>query len=239
MEYLMFDLGISGQDVASHKMTTHAIQKGKFAGQTLELWQQDFGDFGSMCREALEYWKSGYIRTYAENAKFMPENQQLAIVREAFDKAAEMTYDQLPSKVVKIPVPDGNGGFLKDARGEAVARTESVDYVRWWMATTPEGQAQFILLSMRKSPAQSSISLDTVNLMFRESMEDMLVCVEKIGQLSEPQILKNAESSPSSSGNGRATIQPIGNVIDKATRRRLKKQRQAERRVATLAGVTS
>lgn len=238
----MFDLGISGQDVASHKMTTHTIQKGKFAGQTLELWQQDFGDFGSMCREALEYWKSGYIRTYAENAKVLREDQQMPIIREAFDKAAEMTYDQLPSKVVKIPVPDGKGGFIKDARGEAITRTESVDYVHWWMATTPEGQAQFILLSMRKSPAQGSISLDVVNLMFCESQEDMLACVQRIGELSEPQILKNAESSPSSNGNGRATTQPVGVVIDKATRRRLKKQRQAKNRAALLtqaAGTTS
>lgn len=230
----------SGMDIASHKMTAYVIQKGKFAGQTLELWQQDFGDYGTMCREALEYWKTGYIRTYAENAKVLPESQQMPIIREAFDKAAEMTYDQLPPKVVKIPVPDGKGGFVKDARGEAVARTESVDYVRWWMATTPEGQAQFILLSMRKSPAQSGISLNVVNLMFRESLEDMLTCVQKIGELSEPQILKKNESSPSLTGNGKVTtVQPIGTVIDKATRRRLKKQRQAERRAAMLAGVTS
>jgi len=233
----------SGMDIASHKMTAYTIQKGKFAGQTLELWQQDFGDYGTMCREALEYWKTGYIRTYAENAKYLPDDKYMEIIRESFDKAAEMTYDQLPEKVVKIPVPDGKGGFVKDVNGGPVTKTQRVDYVRWWMATTPEGQAQFILLSMRKSPAQGSISLDTVNLMFRESMEDMLTCVQKIGELSEPQILKKNGSLPSLTGNGKtATVQPVGVTIDKATRRRLKKQRQAQNRAALLtqaAGTTS
>lgn len=233
----MFDLGMSGMDVAAHKMTTHTIQKGKFAGRTLELWQQDYGDFGTMCREALEYWKSGYIRTFAENAKYLPESQQLAVVREAFEKAAEMSYDQLPMKNVRVPVSNGKGGFLKDENGQPVTRPERVDYMRWWMAATPEGQTQFVLLSIRKSPAQGNISLDTVSMMFRESMEDMLTCVQKIGELSESQILKNRESSPPS-GNGQAGTSPAA-IIDKATRRRLKKQRQAERRRQTLAGITN
>jgi len=229
----MFDLGMPGMDLGAHKMTTHTIQKGRFAGQTLELWQQDYGDFATMCREALEYWKSGYIRTFAENAKFLPENQQLAVVREAFEKAAEMSYDQLPLKDVRTPVPDGRGGFVKDEQGQAITRAQRVDYMRWWMAATPEGQTQFVLLSLRKSPAQGNIALDTVSLMFRESLEDMLACVQKIGELSEPQILKNPVSSPPS-GNGQAGTSPVAAQIDKATRRRAKKQRQAERRRQTL-----
>lgn len=237
----MFDLGISGQDVASHKMTTHTIQKGKFAGQTLELWQQDFGDFGIICREACEYWKTGYIRTYAENAKYLPADQREAVVYKAFEKASEMTYDRLPIKRVEVPIPDGKGGFVKDAAGKNVTKTDWFDYPRWWMLGTPEGQMQAVLLSIRKSPAQGNISLNEVSLMFRESVDDMMECMRKIGELGEPQILKNAESSPSSNGKEKATTNQVavGNVIDKATRRRMKKQRQAERRATLLAGVTS
>lgn len=176
---------VPGLGQVARRSASFTITSGKFAGKQFEVWALGIQDLVRCQEEALSEHKRSYIQTYTGNADLIPEPIRDGMIRDAFQSASKMTYDDLPAKEIEVEVDvpiDGKPG--KTAKR---LRKLTAEYILWWMSKTLSGQLHTVWLSLHKAESQKSLTIADIDLIFIESPNDLKDLADLIAELSEPQ----------------------------------------------------
>jgi hypothetical protein len=160
------------------------------SGEKLTLRPLGLSDYGSAREEALNDYRRQEIAVWSKNIDLIPEASREAWIRDAFENAAKIKYEDLPQKQIE-EVDDGENSLP----------AMRVEYGLWWMSSTPAGMLYSLWLSAKKDPGQSSITKEEVehrfmqNGMLNESLLEK--AAQTLGELSEPKIAGNGGAPPS------------------------------------------
>lgn len=140
------------------------------------------GDYISCREQSLDYYKRQELRTYTKNVDLIKEagGDVNTILGEAFEKAKEISYEDLPSK--EVTSSEG---------------TQKIEYSMWWMGETPEGMMFAVWLSLRKDESQRDMTLDEVYEIFTEESQrgDLEDIAQAVGEVTQPSLAGNGEAS--------------------------------------------
>lgn len=193
--------------MADDGMETVAKRQASFRmkdGREITFSSLTLGDFVSAREQALQEYKREKIKTWTANLDLIPEDQRDAWVRQAFERAEEITAEGLPDKELDLPQYLGNGKVKRDSRNQPVFKKQKVEYAMWWMSDTAGGRLYMTWLSMRKAPGQQDMTLADADALFTESLDDLENAAQLVGDLSQSKLSGNSETPPAPATEGRA-----------------------------------
>lgn len=122
-------------------------------GRQVELGSLLLQDFLQLKRRALEVYKRQMLKTWSDNADLLPAESRTEMLREAFERAEQLTYEDLPRRRIRSGA--------------------EVDWPTWWAAEEQEGMLHSVWLSMRRCPGQEGVTLDDADQLFRKVLEQV------------------------------------------------------------------
>lgn len=159
-------------------------------GKELTLEPLSISDYGSAREESLDYYRRQQIKTWTKNADLIPDEHRQDWIREAFEKAQKLTYEDLPRHDIKE----------RDADTGASVHLTDVEYALWWMSTNPKGMLYSLWLSARKDPGQHDITVGELEKRFMAggALDQGVLdqAANALGGISQPRIAGNGDASP-------------------------------------------
>ncbi len=194
-----------GQEVFG---ATRTIKDAK--GSSLTVKPLGLSDFASAREESLDFYRREQIKAWTSNADLMPEDSRKEWIREAFEKAAQISYEDLPEKqVIEYEDDEHSASIPKDER--IIKAVHHVEYAMWWISSEFKGMLFALWLSARKAHPELTIEEIEQRFMSGEGVDETALnaAAQKVGKLSQAKIV----------GNGEAPDQP-------GRKRRKKRKRQ-------------
>lgn len=150
-------------------------------GSTVELSALTIRDFAELQSQALAYYRRELIKAWASNADLLPDEHRDALVRQAFERAANVTLSDLPGvqTVERRPVDREVDGQKKI---EMVEVPVSVEYVPWWMDKTYDGLLYTTWLAARRCSV--GLTLDQWSERLSGAFEDVRAVANVVVRLS-------------------------------------------------------
>lgn len=158
-------------------------------GEKVEIRSLGLNDYVMAREEALAGFKRQRIATWTKNLDLMqnvPAEQRHQLVQSAFERAEEITIEDLPQKQMHLPVRGKGGKFQRDGEGKLLTKVQTVEYAAWWMSETPEGRLFMTWLSIRRS--KPDFTLEDADEIFREHMDELEAIADEVGEISGPQL---------------------------------------------------
>lgn len=154
-------------------------------GRSLVLTKLSIADFASCREQALSAYRREKIKAWTDNADLMPADVKQKWIQDAFHRASDICYEDLPRKDIRDEVT-----------GDIIS---SAEYAAWWMSMTIDGQMHAIWLSLTKHASQSTMTHEDVAELFTDDSmqldeEDVEKVAQALGELNEPKIVGNGEA---------------------------------------------
>lgn len=163
-------------------------------GEKVEIQSLGLSDYVAAREEALAQYKRQRIATWTRNLDLMqamdPEQRQ-QLLTAAFERAEEITVENLPEKKMRLPVRAPGGKFRRDKAGQIVTAIQRVEFTAWWMSETPEGRLFMTWLSIKRS--KPDFTLEDADEIFREHLEELEQIADQVGEISGPQLGNSQE----------------------------------------------
>lgn len=180
----------------SRQMRSYTMKGGPQSGTTYELVSLQVMDWDACQDECVQRYRRAYIETYKRNVDLLPADQQATVLQDAFERATQMDYGNLPKK--------------KDDDGN------DVEYFLWWLGENMSGGLFCLWLSMRRAESQRAMTLDQVDGIFAKSPADLAEAIGIVTEISMPRLAGNSQE-PLDNGSPAAA---------KEKRRRRRRQRK-------------
>lgn len=155
-------------------------------GTLVELEGLTLTDVVEVRRAALDDYRRDRLKVVLQNLDLLPESMRERLAREKLAEVDALTTDTIPPVVDDVPVLGDGGDVLRDEKGEVVVERVETPYVEWWMRGTYEGMLTTIWLSMRRCPAQTTITKDDVARILWQSPDDIVELARLVGDLTRP-----------------------------------------------------
>jgi len=158
-------------------------------GEHVEIQSLGLQDYVQAREEALSQYKRQRIKTWTKNLDLMEQldqQQRDRMLQSAFERAEEITLENLPTQKMRLPVRVQGGKFRRDKTGAVVTQIQEVEYTAWWMSETPEGRLFMTWLSIRRS--KPDFTIDDADEIFREHVEELEQIADEVGEISGPQL---------------------------------------------------
>ena len=181
------------------------------SGRTIEIHALGLGDFVAARDRALQQFKRQKIQTWTENVDLLPVDKKERWIREAFERAEALSFDDLPQKRMKIPVRRSDGKIVKDKNGDPLLRETEVEYTAWWMAETVDGRLYMTWLSIHRG--DPAFTLDDADALFIDAMDELETTANLVGDISSPTL-----------GNSEAPADPPMTPGERRAQRRARRQ---------------
>lgn len=201
--------------------TTRRTQSFKLGnGQLVQIHSLGVHDYVAAREECLRQYRRSQIKTWTENADLLADvdpELKINLIRDAMDRAAKITLEDLPTKTIAIPLMN-NGSPIRDPKTKQIkTKQQQVEYAAWWMSETPEGKLFMTWRSMRYSNPEMTI--DDAEQIFSEAINELDTVADEVGELSTPKLGKS--SAPAATGaTATETEQAEAESKRKARRRR-------------------
>lgn len=180
-------------DKTVRRKAKHTLPNGK----EVEIHGLGLTDYVQAREQALKEFKRLRIETYTSNIDLldlMDAEERKGMIRDAFERAELLTYDNLPAKEMLLPLRYRDGKFRRDKKtGELLTKTQRVEYTAWWMSETPEGRLFMTWLSIRRG--DPDFTLADADEIFREHMEELESIADEVGEISQAD-LGNSSTPP-------------------------------------------
>lgn len=189
-------------------------------GKQVEIRALGLNDYVQAREEALAQFKRQRLQTWTRNVDLLPDDagetkQQL--LRDAFERAEQITIDSLPTKQMQLPVRLPSGQFRRDGRGQVVTELQTVDYTAWWMSDTPEGRLFMTWLSIRRS--DPAFTMQDADEIFRDHFAELERIADEVGEISGGSLGNSSSPSPETGNSEQAT--PMTRRQQRKARRRI------------------
>lgn len=159
-------------------------------GRKVELSQLGMQDFIQLKAEALKRYRREQIEAVTDNLDLVPEDRRDKLIEDAIYKAREVTAANLPQQKIQWPLRDNKGQLLKDDNGFPLTKEIPVPYEMWWMSETPEGKLQAAWLSIRACKGQEDFTIEQVDELFKDALDELDEAANLVGEMSAPKIKK-------------------------------------------------
>lgn len=168
-------------------------------GETVTISTLTVQDFATAREQALQEFKRDRIKTWTNNLDLMPESDRSQWMRDAFERAESLTYDDLPKREMLVP-QYGRDGKLQRRDGKPVMKLQRVEYALWWMSETFNGKLFMTWLAIKKTPGQEQFTLDDADALFMDALNDLESVAQTVGDISKVQLAGKSEASGPAKG---------------------------------------
>lgn len=173
------------EDAAFKQQQTFKLK----SGTTLVLSQLGMQDFVTLRQMALKDYRREKITAVTDNIEFIPEDNRDAAIQDVIRRAEEVTTSNLPKQEINWPLRDEKGRLLINDDGITPRTREvTVPYEIWWLSETPEGKLHAAWLSIRAVQGQEKTTIDEVDELFRDAMDELEQVANVVGEMSGPKI---------------------------------------------------
>jgi len=199
----------------TRRISSHTLS----SGQKITLHGLGLQDYVAAREECLRQYRRSQISTWTSNVDLLGElsdQDRQALLRDAIERASAVTLEDLPKKIIDLPVMK-NGQPVRDkTTGRITTQRREVEYTAWWMSETPEGRLFMTWLSMRRGDPE--LKLEDAEQLFNDAMNELETVADQVGEISTPQLGKS--SAPAATGAQTET--------DPTEKRRARKRRRRQ-----------
>lgn len=178
------------------------------SGEKIAVASLGLGDLASAQEQALQEYRRDQIKAWTENADLMPNESRAQWIREAFDRAAAITLNDLPKMDVEVAKLDEQGKIVVGEDGKVVKNVlREQDYVDWWASQSMSGRLFVVWLSIKRVNGQEHITLEEADRLFMSSRMKGKIdesalddAAQLVGDLTQSQLSGNLQPPPQRAG---------------------------------------
>ena len=146
----------------------------EFKDRKFELAALTLRDLNEVRQQALDAYRREYVRGYEVAYETAAEEDRKQHLDAARSRAAQMTVEELPDKMIRLPKRAKDGKVVLDDGGNPVIEQRLAEYGFWWGSETIEGKIFSTWLSMRACEGQEGMTLGEVDILFTQDLENYL-----------------------------------------------------------------